>query len=139
MLTTVIGLCRVVQAREATSIVEKEQWKGCVAGTRKTTPGFRIVEKYSLLVGGIATHRHDLSQMVMLKENHIWSCGSIAAAVNRAKEAAGFSMKIEVILLFSLRIVSIRIMGIFSCFIPVWCHSLLSSICATSGGVSRLE
>jgi nicotinate-nucleotide pyrophosphorylase (carboxylating) len=42
-------------------------WTGLVAGTRKTTPGFRLVEKYALLVGGAATHRHDLSQMVMLK------------------------------------------------------------------------
>lgn len=41
-------------------------WKGYVAGTRKTTPGFRLIEKYSLLVGGVDTHRHDLSSMVML-------------------------------------------------------------------------
>jgi nicotinate-nucleotide pyrophosphorylase len=38
-----------------------------VAGTRKTTPGFRIVEKYALLVGGCDTHRMDLSTMIMLK------------------------------------------------------------------------
>jgi len=71
-------------------------WKGHVAGTRKTTPGFRIVEKYGLLVGGAATHRLDLSQMVMLKDNHIWSCGSIEKAVKLARSAAGFSQKIEV-------------------------------------------
>lgn len=71
-------------------------WKGYVAGTRKTTPGFRIVEKYGLLVGGVATHRLDLSQMVMLKDNHIWSCGSITKAVTLARKAAGFSQKIEV-------------------------------------------
>jgi nicotinate-nucleotide pyrophosphorylase (carboxylating) len=65
-------------------------------GTRKTTPGFRLVEKYSLLVGGCATHRNDLSQMVMLKDNHIWSTGSITNAVKKAKSAAGFSIKIEV-------------------------------------------
>lgn len=65
-------------------------------GTRKTTPGFRLVEKYSLLVGGVSTHRQDLSQMVMLKDNHIWSTGSITSAVQRARSAAGFSMKIEV-------------------------------------------
>ena len=57
-------------------------WQGWLAGTRKTTPGFRIVEKYGLLVGGAATHRLDLSQMVMLKDNHIWACdGSISKAV----------------------------------------------------------
>lgn len=75
---------------------EETPWKGMVAGTRKTTPGFRLVEKYGLLVGGAATHRLDLSQMVMLKDNHIWSAGSIANAVKLAKRAAGFSQKIEV-------------------------------------------
>ena len=71
-------------------------WAGHVAGTRKTTPGFRIVEKYALLVGGAATHRLDLSQMVMLKDNHVWQAGSITKAVQTAKSAAGFSAKIEV-------------------------------------------
>lgn len=71
-------------------------WKGWVAGTRKTTPGFRLIEKYGLLVGGAATHRLDLSQMVMLKDNHIWSAGSITKAVELAKKATGFSQKIEV-------------------------------------------
>lgn len=67
-----------------------------IAGTRKTTPGLRQIEKYSLIVGGCAPHRYDLSQMVMLKDNHIWATGSITNAVKRAKEAAGFAMKIEV-------------------------------------------
>lgn len=80
------------QARTAAG----DDWKGWVAGTRKTTPGFRSVEKYGLLVGGAATHRLDLSQMVMLKDNHIWSAGSITAAVQLARKAAGFSQKIEV-------------------------------------------
>lgn len=50
-------------------------FKGIVAGTRKTTPGFRLVEKYAMLVGGVDPHRYDLSSMVMLKDNHIWSKG----------------------------------------------------------------
>lgn len=50
-------------------------YKGIIAGTRKTTPGFRLVEKYGMLVGGIDPHRHDLSSMIMLKDNHIWSSG----------------------------------------------------------------
>ena len=37
--------------------------------------GFRLVEKYGMLVGGIDAHRHDLSSMIMLKDNHIWSAG----------------------------------------------------------------
>jgi nicotinate-nucleotide pyrophosphorylase (carboxylating) len=73
-------------------------WTGAVAGTRKTTPGaFRMVEKYGLIIGGCNTHRLDLSQMTMLKDNHIWSCdGDITKAVKLAKSAAGFSQKIEV-------------------------------------------
>ena len=58
--------------------------------------GFRLVEKYGLVVGGGATHRYDLSQMVMLKDNHIASAGGITRAVEVARRAAGFSMKIEV-------------------------------------------
>lgn len=85
-------------AHTAVQIARDLHWNGHVAGTRKTTPGsFRTVEKYGLLVGGAATHRLDLSQMVMLKDNHIWSRGgSISAAVQAAKVAAGFSQKIEV-------------------------------------------
>lgn len=83
-------------SRKAADVAASVGWKGWTAGTRKTTPGFRIVEKYGLLVGGVATHRLDLSQMVMLKDNHIWSAGSITKAVELARKAAGFSQKIEV-------------------------------------------
>ena len=83
-------------AHKAVTIARETGWKGWVAGTRKTTPGFRVVEKYGLLVGGAATHRLDLSQMVMLKDNHIWAAGSIGDAVRLARRAAGFSQKIEV-------------------------------------------
>jgi nicotinate-nucleotide pyrophosphorylase (carboxylating) len=84
-------------SKRAVAIKEAQNWPGYVAGTRKTTPGFASVEKYALLVGGAATHRLDLSQMVMLKDNHIWSAGSITNAVKKARTAAGFSMKIEVL------------------------------------------
>lgn len=83
-------------AFELNSEVRRIGWNGQVAGTRKTTPGFRIVEKYALLVGGISTHRYDLSQMIMLKDNHIWAAGSVGDAVKRARRAGGFSIKIEV-------------------------------------------
>jgi nicotinate-nucleotide pyrophosphorylase (carboxylating) len=50
-----------------------------------------------MLVGGCDPHRHDLSTMTMLKDNHIWACnGSITRAVHAAKAAGGFSIKIEV-------------------------------------------
>jgi nicotinate-nucleotide pyrophosphorylase (carboxylating) len=55
-----------------------------------------LVEKYALIVGGVSPHRHDLSQMIMLKDNHINVTGSITNAVLKAKGAAGFSVKIEV-------------------------------------------
>lgn len=79
-----------------TELSESLGWSGRVAGTRKTTPGFRLVEKYALMVGGAAPHRHDLSQMIMLKDNHINVTGSITNAVQKAKGAAGFSVKVEV-------------------------------------------
>ena len=56
-------------------------WHGEIAGTRKTTPGFRMVEKYSLLVGGVSTHRYDLSSMIMLKDNHIWTAGNVTQVI----------------------------------------------------------
>lgn len=71
-------------------------YKGILAGTRKTTPGFRLVEKYGMLAGGADAHRTDLSSMVMLKDNHVWSRGSITDAVTAARSVAGFALKIEV-------------------------------------------
>ncbi|KAI9823278.1 MAG: hypothetical protein M1832_002502 [Thelocarpon impressellum] len=71
-------------------------YNNTLAGTRKTTPGFRLVEKYGMLVGGCDPHRHDLSTMTMLKDNHVWACGSIPRAVAAAKSAGGFSIKVEV-------------------------------------------
>lgn len=71
-------------------------YSGIIAGTRKTTPGLRLIEKYSMLIGGCDAHRYDLSSMIMLKDNHIWSTGSIKGAVESAKKVIGFSTKIEV-------------------------------------------
>lgn len=78
-------------------LLRRAGYKGILAGTRKTTPGFRLVEKYGMLVGGCDPHRHDLSAMTMLKDNHIWACGgSITTAVHAAKAAGGFAIKVEV-------------------------------------------
>lgn len=93
-LTRASGIATM--SRRLQQLADDHGWHGEVAGTRKTTPGFRLVEKYSLLVGGMSTHRHDLSSMVMLKDNHIWSAGSITQAVHDARKACGFSLKIEV-------------------------------------------
>lgn len=83
-------------ARAVSELVRAKGWKGTVSGTRKFTPGFGIVEKYSLLVGGCTTHRMDLSGMVMLKDNHIWASGNISDATRRAKAVAGHAIKVEV-------------------------------------------
>mmetsp|Transcript_28664 Transcript_28664/g.60789 ORF Transcript_28664/g.60789 Transcript_28664/m.60789 type:complete len:331 (+) Transcript_28664:99-1091(+) len=80
-------------------VAEKERlgWHGQIAATRKVTPGFRLVEKYAVIVGGGVPHRMNLSDMVMLKDNHVWACGgSISEMVKRARTACGFSSKIEV-------------------------------------------
>jgi nicotinate-nucleotide pyrophosphorylase (carboxylating) len=64
--------------------------------TRKTTPGLRILEKYSVKVGGGENHRFNLSDGVMLKDNHIAAAGGIKNAVKLAREATSFVRKIEV-------------------------------------------
>ncbi|KAI8840413.1 Quinolinate phosphoribosyl transferase [Chytriomyces cf. hyalinus JEL632] len=94
MLARASGIA--TRCRKLRALKEKVGWHGVIAGTRKTTPGFRLVEKYAMLVGGVDTHRMDLSSMVMLKDNHIWATGSISGAVAKARSVAGFSVKIEV-------------------------------------------
>jgi nicotinate-nucleotide pyrophosphorylase (carboxylating) len=68
------------KSQKMLQLVREAGYKGIIAGTRKTTPGFRLVEKYGMLIGGIDGHRHDLSSMVMLKDNHIWSKGPYSEA-----------------------------------------------------------
>lgn len=85
------------RAKRVCDLAKQIGFTGKIAGTRKTTPGFRLVEKYALLVGGCDAHRHDLSAMLMLKDNHIDAHGgSIADTVKAARALAGFSLKIEV-------------------------------------------
>ena len=64
--------------------------------TRKTTPNNRIFEKYSVRIGGGNNHRYNLSDGVLLKDNHIGAAGCVKAAVEMAKEYAPFVRKIEV-------------------------------------------
>ncbi|CCQ36577.1 nicotinate-nucleotide pyrophosphorylase (carboxylating) [Natronomonas moolapensis 8.8.11] len=66
-----------------------------VAGTRKTTPGLRGVEKRAVAAGGGDTHRLDCSHMVMIKDNHVAELG-IERAVERFRERASFATRIEV-------------------------------------------
>lgn len=83
-------------SRRVKRLLQEAGWQGEPAGTRKTTPGFRLVEKYSMLVGGVSTHRYSLSDMVMLKDNHISLAGSITKALTLAKSVPSFHQKIEV-------------------------------------------
>ncbi len=64
--------------------------------TRKTTPGMRIFEKYAVRIGGGNNHRYNLSDGVLLKDNHIDAAGGVANAIKMAKEYAPFVRKIEV-------------------------------------------
>ena len=64
--------------------------------TRKTTPNKRILEKYAVKVGGGYNHRYNLSDGILLKDNHIGAAGSVTKAVKMAKEYAPFVRKIEV-------------------------------------------
>ena len=64
--------------------------------TRKTTPNMRVFEKYAVRVGGGNNHRYNLSDGVLLKDNHIGAAGGVAAAVKAAKAYAPFVRKIEI-------------------------------------------
>lgn len=67
-----------------------------VTDTRKNTPGFRMFEKYSVMIGGARLHRFNLSDCVMIKDNHIKHAGSITKAVELIKENLSHAHKIEV-------------------------------------------
>ncbi|MFZ5798631.1 MAG: carboxylating nicotinate-nucleotide diphosphorylase [Desulfobulbaceae bacterium] len=67
-----------------------------ITDTRKTTPGLRMLEKYAVRAGGGHNHRFNLSDGVLLKDNHLAACGSIAAAVARVRAMAPHTLRIEV-------------------------------------------
>ncbi len=67
-----------------------------VLDTRKTTPGFRVLEKYAVRVGGGANHRMGLFDGVLIKDNHVAACGGVTAAVARVRNSAPHTLKIEV-------------------------------------------
>jgi nicotinate-nucleotide pyrophosphorylase (carboxylating) len=64
--------------------------------TRKTTPGWRVLEKYAVRVGGAANHRMGLYDAVLIKDNHIAACGGITTAVQRIRAQVSHLTKIEV-------------------------------------------
>lgn len=77
-------------------MAELEGYSTTLLDTRKTTPNMRPFEKYAVTVGGATNHRYNLSDGVLLKDNHIGAAGSITKAVQMAKAYAPFVRKIEV-------------------------------------------
>ncbi len=67
-----------------------------IVDTRKTTPGWRTMEKYAVRVGGGTNHRFGLDDGILIKDNHIAAAGSIAKAVARARAAAHHLLQVEV-------------------------------------------
>ena len=81
--------------REAVDAARDVSEDVAVAGTRKTTPGLRGIEKRAVAAGGGDTHRLDLSHMVMVKDNHVAELG-LAEAVAHFRQQASFATKVEV-------------------------------------------
>lgn len=75
---------------------ELEGYSTTLLDTRKTTPNMRPFEKYAVTVGGATNHRYNLSDGVLLKDNHIGAAGSITKAIQMAKAYAPFVRKIEI-------------------------------------------
>lgn len=113
LLATVTGDIRVLLSGERTALNYLQRMSGIATATRmvvkllegcktklldtrKTTPNMRIFEKYAVKVGGGVNHRYNLSDGILLKDNHIGAAGSIAAAVKAAREYAPFVRKVEV-------------------------------------------
>jgi nicotinate-nucleotide pyrophosphorylase (carboxylating) len=113
VLLKVTGLARSVLTAERTALNIAQRMSGianetaryvaAIAGTkarlidtRKTTPGLRMLEKHAVTSGGGLNHRLGLDNGVMIKDNHIAVCGSIAAAVGRARKKLPVLTKLEV-------------------------------------------
>ncbi len=80
----------------AKAVAEVKGTGARIVDTRKSTPGLRVLEKYAVRVGGGHNHRFNLSDGVLIKDNHISAAGGIAQAVKAAREAVPHVMKIEV-------------------------------------------
>ncbi len=70
--------------------------KTMIVDTRKTSPGLRVVEKYAVQVGGCKNHRFNLSEGVMIKDNHVQAAGGVKLAIEKIRSKVGHTVKIEV-------------------------------------------
>ncbi len=73
-----------------------KQYPVRVCDTRKTTPGLRMLEKYGVVVGGGSNHRFNLTDGILIKDNHIAACGSIVDAVERVRRKVPHTIRVEV-------------------------------------------
>ena len=80
----------------AECMAELKGYKTVLLDTRKTTPNMRPFEKHAVKVGGATNHRYNLSDGVLLKDNHIGAAGSVTKAIEMAKAYAPFVRKIEI-------------------------------------------
>ena len=78
------------------AVKQVEGYKAKITDTRKTTPGMRYLEKLAVRVGGGTNHRFNLSDGVLIKDNHIVAAGSITAAIEAARKSVPHTLKIEV-------------------------------------------
>lgn len=85
-----------IATRTAEAVRAVEGTGARITDTRKTTPGLRILEKYAVRTGGGSNHRFNLSDGILIKDNHICAAGSITAAVQAARQSAPHTLKIEV-------------------------------------------
>ena len=92
----IYGDIRVLLCGERTALNYLQRMSGIATDTRKTTPNNRIFEKYSVRVGGGNNHRYNLSDGVLLKDNHIGAAGGVKQAISMAKAYAPFVRKIEI-------------------------------------------
>ena len=82
--------------RQMVDILKEAGSKAQLVDTRKTTPGMRIFDKMAVRIGGGGNHRHNLSDAVLLKDNHIEAAGGVREAVMAAKARCSFMAKVEV-------------------------------------------
>ena len=77
-------------------VEEIKPYKAKIVDTRKTTPLFRVFEKYAVLAGGGSLHRFNLSDCVMIKDNHIKYAGGIFQAIEKVRQTVSYAHKIEI-------------------------------------------
>lgn len=70
--------------------------RAVICDTRKTAPGWRALDKLAVRAGGGANHRADLASGILIKDNHVAACGSVRAAVERARRSAPHGLRVEV-------------------------------------------